>query len=416
MGYARGVRAPLGLVVASALASWSLSCVQSPASSAGWVSLGLVAWGLVVVGGLGIAGTSWVRGAAAPSRGPGPERLPRVLLLVALAALAVRLPLLRWPAELSDDVFRYVWEGRVWRAGFSPFAHAPDADALAPLRDATWAQVNHRAVSSIYPPLAQAWFWLLAPLGPLGFRVAAMLADVLTATVLAQRDDRAGWAWALLPLPAIESAANGHLEALGCLLVALTLAGWRGAGLAAALVKLLPAVMLLREPPRRALLWAALGALAFLPMLGPGLLRGLATYGEHWSFNGSAWPLLSWLTGDGALARQLLFGVGAGVSLLAATSRARPPELMLIVSGAFVLLSPTVHPWYTLWPLLPALWLRERAFVLLAALVPLAYVVLTTDTMHGGWREWPLTRWLIWTPVYALLVADAWRRFTRAGP
>jgi hypothetical protein len=81
-----------------------------------------------------------------------------------------------------------------------------------------------------------------------------------------------------------------------------------------------------------------------------------------------------------------------------------------------VLLSPTVHPWYTLWPLLPALWLRERAFVLLAALVPLAYVVLATETMHGGWQEWPLTRWLIWVPVYALLVADAWRRFTRAGP
>lgn len=416
MGYARGVRAPLVLVPACIGASLFVSRVSSPAAAAVPLSLFVVVWGAAVAWGLGIAGTSWERESAAPSRGLGGGPAPLFPLAVVLAAVAVRLPLLRWPAELSDDVFRYVWEGAVWRAGFSPFAHAPDAEALRPLRDATWAQVNHREVSSIYPPLAQAWFWLLSPLGALGFRVAALLADSLTAATLSRRGARAGWAWALLPLPAIESAANGHLEALGCLLVALALSGSRLAALGAALVKLLPAVLLVREPPRRLLAWALLGALAFVPLAGPGLLRGFGTYGAHWSFNGSAWPFLAWALGDGALARKVLVGVGVLVVGLSLRSRAGPARLLLIVSGAFVLLSPTVHPWYTLWPLLPALWLRERAFVVLAVLAPLAYVVLASETMHGEWRESPLTRWIIWAPVYALLLADAWRRFSRAGP
>lgn len=410
------MRAPLVLVLASISASLVLSGVESPAAAAIPVSLALVLQGAVVVGGLGIAGTSWEQGAAAPSRGLGPVRVLGLPLLVTLAALAVRLPLLRWPAELSDDVYRYVWEGNVWRSGFSPFAHPPDAEALRPLRDATWAQVNHREVSSIYPPMAQAWFWLLSPLGSMGFRVAATCADALTAAVLSRRDERAGWAWALLPLPAIESAGNGHLEALGCLLVALALSGSRVAALGATLVKLLPAVLLLREPPRRLAGWALLGAVAFVPIAGPGLLRGFGTYGAHWSFNGSAWPLLAWALDDGALARTLLVGLGALVVGVAVRSRAGPAALLLAASGSFVLLSPTVHPWYTLWPLLPALWLRERAFVVLAVLAPLAYVVLAAETMHGDWRESPWTRWIIWLPVYALLAVDAWRRFSRAGP
>jgi len=36
---------------------------------------------------------------------------------------------------LSDDVFRYVWDGRVQHAGINPYLYAPDDPNLAPLRD-----------------------------------------------------------------------------------------------------------------------------------------------------------------------------------------------------------------------------------------------------------------------------------------
>jgi hypothetical protein len=212
------------------------------------------------------------------------------------------------------------------------------------------------------------------------------------------------------------AAAKGHLEALGCLLVVLALSGSRVAALAAALVKFLPAVLLFREPPRRLVAWACIAALSFLPMWGPGLVRGFATYEANWSFNGSVWPVLAWLLGDGLLARRILVGFGAlilGWALIRGLSAAR---LLLVVCGSFVLLSPTVHPWYVLWVLAPALWLRERAFVLLAALAPLSYVVLATRTASGGWEESMFTRIAIWAPVYVLLLLDAWRRFSRAGP
>ena len=58
------------------------------------------------------------------------DRLPRgrgaLIALLALTAL-VRLPLLAAPPTLSDDVHRYVLDGRMWLAGVDPYRVAPAA-------------------------------------------------------------------------------------------------------------------------------------------------------------------------------------------------------------------------------------------------------------------------------------------------
>ncbi|HNH49157.1 MAG TPA: hypothetical protein PKY30_19080, partial [Myxococcota bacterium] len=127
------------------------------------------------------------------------------------ATVLVRLPLLWAPPSLSDDLYRYLWEGQVWRAGLNPFVHAPNAPELAFLRDALWEKVNHREISSIYPPLAQLSFLALSPFGVFGWKLGMGLADVGTAWLLFRRRPEAGSLWALLPLPVLEAAGSGHL-------------------------------------------------------------------------------------------------------------------------------------------------------------------------------------------------------------
>jgi hypothetical protein len=381
--------------------SLGLALLGDPAAHARLASGWMVAWGLAVL--------------AFARPGPGLVR----------AALAVRVPLLLCACTLSDDVHRYVWEGRVWAHGFSPFTFPPDAPELAPMRDAAWKLVNHREVSSIYPPAAQLLFRLLAPGGVMAWRLASTAADVGTAVLLARREPRAGWLWALLPLPAVESAVSGHLEGLGvCLLVAALgrrpWAAWLGA-----MVKLLPAVLLLRrrdprDPPpwftHRWWFWLAPTVLAMVPLWDSGLTRGFTTYRDTWAYNGSIFPLVASATGD-ALARRLL--QLAGVALVAAVLwRVRDPgRVALWACGAFVALSPTVHPWYALWPLAAGLWRGFRAWTLLGALIPGAYVVLATyDAQTSTWHESIGTRWAIYAPFYVALGAESWRRWTRAGP
>ena len=364
----------------------------------------LVGWGLAVWGLLGLA--------RAPRGG-----LPAGVLIA--AALLVRVPLLVLDPVYSDDVYRYVWEGAVWRAGMNPFALAPDAAALAPLRDEIWAQVNHREVSSIYPPLAQLLSVLLP--GTLAWKITMGAADVVTAALLHRREPRAGWLWALLPLPALESAGSGHLEGVGVCLMVAALAGRPWAAWAGALVKLLPGVLLVPLVGRRWRWWIGgitLGLVTFSPILlaGEGAWRGFETYRATWAYNGSLYPLLCLLLEEPTARRVLqLSGIIVAAGILV---RSRDPGRVAVwVTGAFVILSPTVHPWYALWPFAAALWTRTRAWEAFAVLVPLAYVVLGShDAEASAWVEpvWP--RVVIYPVFYGLLLWGAWVRMTRPGP
>ena len=55
---------------------------------------------------------------------------------VLVVALVARLALAVHPPALSDDVYRYVWDGRVQAAGINPYRFPPQSPALAQLRDA----------------------------------------------------------------------------------------------------------------------------------------------------------------------------------------------------------------------------------------------------------------------------------------
>ncbi len=61
---------------------------------------------------------------------------------------------------LSDDVFRYIWEGVLSAEGGNPYADAPDA--FSPVNDSIHSRINHSEITSIYPPLAMWLFGLLS--------------------------------------------------------------------------------------------------------------------------------------------------------------------------------------------------------------------------------------------------------------
>ena len=110
----------------------------------------------------------------------GTVSLP-ALLVITVAVQATGL--LVFPLT-SDDIYRYVWDGRVQLAGIDPYRFVPLDPALAFLRDAQLfppggaPAINRPGVHTIYPPGAQAVFTAVAfvvpaPLGLAGLRVLA---------------------------------------------------------------------------------------------------------------------------------------------------------------------------------------------------------------------------------------------------
>lgn len=381
---------------------------------------------------------------------------PRAVLGV---ALLLRLVLLCAPPQLSDDSYRYLWDGGNLLRGINPYAAAPATVAPSPERAQLHGRINHPQYVTIYPPMAQLVFAAGAAAGETltGLKGVLVLVDLGLCgllLMLLQRLKLPSWRAALYawhPLPLLEIAASGHVDGAGMALVMASFAllatarmgageGWRvpaagGLLAAAGLVKLLPVALvppvLAAVPRQRRWLFIAGGlagvlllVLPFLPQVA-AILGSLDSYARHWEFSGFAFRTLRAATGSGTIARLVLIGLFLGVvggstfrlfrRLRTAGSPAERLRATLTacygVALAFLLLTPTLHPWYALClaALLP--FSAGPAGLTLCWSVFLAYQVQIFYFIAGNWQErsWVAAA-VFGAPVAAWLVSAAFRR------
>jgi hypothetical protein len=109
------------------------------------------------------------------------------------------------------------------------------------------------------------------------------------------------------------------------------------------------------------------------------------------------------------VARMLVAAaLGGWVVVVFARRLEDPVHEALLILGGMLLLSPTVHPWYLLWALPFAAARLSGGWLLLGALVPLAYCGATGDV------PWML-RSIEYGPPLALMAYAAWRARTGTG-
>ena len=315
------------------------------------------------------------------------ERVPpdRALWLIFGLGIMLRAYVLLFDPLLSNDIYRYVWDGRVQAAGINPYRYLPADEALAFLRDGTIFPHINRADTAvtIYPPVAQFFFLVVTRIGETVtvMRLALLGCEAVTVTMimlLLRRMNRPATrviAYLWHPLPVWEIANSGHVDAL---MVALMLLGlWialTGHALRGAVVIALGALVKPYVAPVLAGIWRPWGlkmplvviaavALCYLPFLSVGwgvlgfLTKGYLTE-EGISAGNDLWPLSLW---------RLVFGEHRGdvvayvvlaalVLLFKARSVARSShhtvasslaDINMLLLVTLLLLSPN-YPWYFL--------------------------------------------------------------------
>jgi hypothetical protein len=364
------------------------------------------------------------------SRGLSPRGLAAAMAL----AVVWRVGLVLTPPLLSDDIYRYVWEGRIQLHGGNPYrwADRPEAEKWAPLRDDLWAKMPFKDLTAIYPPLGQVTVRCVVGLhdSVTAMKVFVVLAEcalwLLVLALLARRrlprERLLILAWS--PLALVEIAGSGHNDALGMLLAAGALLALESdhpflSTIAAALgaeAKFLPGLFAVSWLRRFRLSAVAAGvgaaALVALPYLAEpaGLVRSLSAYGRSWRFNHTLFAVVQLLS-DGRTAPVVVAVLTLAVALALAWKRADPALAGLVVTTTWLLLSPNVLPWYALW-LLPWLVLVEApgalAFTLTA---PLAYLVYPASFAGGPWQVGWGVRALEYGPgvLIALWQLQRWR-------
>lgn len=384
----------------------------------------------------------------------------QLVVLIFAFAIAYRALLIFTPPSLSDDMYRYVWDGRVQANQINPYAYPPEAPELTYLRDdSVWPLINRKMASTIYPGGAQltyAALWRVWPDSVRWFQIAmaagGLAAGVMLAFVLKALEKPSHLVLIYLwnPLVVFETAHSAHLD--GLVLPLLVGAWWARTrdrdilvGLllgAATALKLYPAVLLPAlwqtssgsrshlAAAKMPLAFATVLAASYLPYIsqGLGVIGFLPTYLEE-RFNTSPISLLLQSADNvpreietlGIWVAPALFAI-IGLKFLVRKSTNAEQAIRRCVwpIGAFLITWPNLHPWYVLWlvPLL-ALYVRPgelgfrfdgwTGWLLFSGLAALAYTLFV---------EMELVVWAQYAeflPLYALLIIPWTWRVTLKG-
>ncbi|MFK8057123.1 MAG: glycosyltransferase 87 family protein [Saprospiraceae bacterium] len=193
------------------------------------------------------------------------------IAIVIVVAVGARLLNLVAIPLLSDDFYRFLWDGELWLAGYHPLdfipVEAPQsfyADGILrhgnPNKELL-ENMNSAGYYTVYPPLSQlvfafaAWMGNTIQEGVTWMKAVIILGELAVLSLLYdldKRENKAGFiAYALLPLAIIELSGNLHFEGLAVLGILLAIHGFRqnkpwlsGFGLAFGIgVKLVPALI-----------------------------------------------------------------------------------------------------------------------------------------------------------------------------
>ncbi len=356
---------------------------------------------------------------------------------ILVPAFLFRLAVLWCEPSLSEDFYRYRWDGRVQAAGHGPYDFPPRAPELQSLRDEYYDRINHKEFRTPYSAVAETLFHLFARISTnvVLFKSFLAIFDVLLLEILRRlllkENKGAGWLliYAWHPLPVIEFAGSGHMDIIGISLLFLSylLLSHRQSALsgimfaAAVLTKYLPALtfpFLIKEGKWKFLIAGGIaGFLLLLAYYSPDwkMFSGVLSYYKKWRFNDSLFGFLYvWLGGaePARIAGMVFTLLAAGFCLAARFSFYR---FAFVVFGTVILFSPVVHPWYLCW-VLPFLvfhpnkpWLFLCGWILLAYLIRHLYPV-------GVWKPVLWLKLVIYFPFYAFLLLDGLKTLITRKP
>ncbi len=340
---------------------------------------------------------------------------PKRVVVLALAFSAVwQIFFLLQPPGADDDIHRYVWDGRVQRLGYNPYALVPGDPAAAHLHTSETRLLNHPDLPTPYPPGAELFFRGVTAIHESVFalKVAFVLCDLLIALVLFDFLRRSGqgthWVLAFVwnPLLAVEVAGSGHIDIFGALLLLVSitalLRNWRAvAAVAFALavaVKFLPIVLVPLYWRRVRIRDAALAVFVFILLYLPFVDRGRIPLGSLGTYVRSFWfndPIFGAL--ERVMPPQMAAGAAVLVGFLVAiwlrrTSTDPLPRSFAWPMAASLFFAPVIYPWYLLW-LLPFL----RSVSTLPLLVWTVSILPTYYVWHLRTlgRPWVVPGWIM---------------------
>ncbi|MBC7720871.1 MAG: hypothetical protein H7068_02545 [Pedobacter sp.] len=320
---------------------------------------------------------------------------------------------------LSDDVYRFVWDGQLIQSGNNPLLSTPDTflQQILPVNNAHYGYflalhklINHPQYFTCYPPLMQQFFWVSSFVG--GFHLAAniiiikllvALVDIGCVVVIARLLPYFKLPiglvilYAFNPSVIVEGSGNAHFEvvqvAFICLSIYLVLTHKFVAAAAvfglAIITKLIPILLLPLWVRyfgfKKGIIFCIIACLitiaSFLPFINAAFLQGfsksIGLYFQSFEFNASLYYVarkigfiekgFNYISVIGPILMVRFLSIYALIFFVwQKISMQQLVTLGMVLFTIFYALSTTVHPWYIV-NILPFALLANRLYVVVWA-------------------------------------------------
>jgi len=336
--------------------------------------------------------------------------------LLCLAAVCRILLLFSFP-NLSDDIYRFLWDAQLVLDGQNPYLLLPD-NIVTPENQALYDQLNSPSYYSPYPPVAQIIYSIAAYVSDADLQIFSLVIKLFTLTAelvtiyymvkLLDLLDLARtrvFIYALNPLIIIELMGNLHFESFMILFVMGTVyhlikSNYTMSSVAFVLAiasKLLPlmftpfllAYLGIKRSIRFLIITGILTMVVFIPII-IGIIDGtflssVGLYFQKFEFNASLYYLLrevgfliyGWNT-IGTLGPTLALSTLGAICFVWYKQRSKivPSNLflyLLFTITIYLFAATTVHPWYVALPLAFCLFTEFRFPMIWSGLIYFTY-------------------------------------------
>jgi len=331
---------------------------------------------------------------------------------------------------LSDDYFRFIWDGKLFVNGFNPYLFIPseiintDISKTAGLTQELFNGLNSPDYYTVYPPINQLIFSLggfFSKFGMLGgiiaIRVPIIIAEFFLIKYIRKLLENLHLPhhyvllYALNPLVIVELSGNLHFEGMMLLCIVIGVYWlmhnkWGGAAFWWAMaisIKLIPIlflpVLIKRLGLAKSIWFYIITALAlaftFLPFLDLLLIEhitsSISLYFQTFEFNASIYYVIRWL-GFKSLGYNIIQQVGPILSITTFVlvmmiyfyknnSWEDVFKKMLFSYTIYLLLATTIHPWYVINLVLLSVFVQNYRYAIIwSVLVVLSYSAYMSET------------------------------------
>jgi hypothetical protein len=338
-----------------------------------------------------------------------------------LAGVLFRMLLLFSAPNLSDDVYRFIWDGRVAANGINPYSHLPSEiiqmPAITGISKELYLQLNSVDHYTIYPPVLQGIFWLGGKLfsenlyaAIVFFKCIILLFEVGIFFIILQilkklsLPKHLSLLYILNPLVITELTGNAHFDGVMIFFVLLAFLlilkdQWQvsavslGLGIVTKILPILFLPLIINKLGwKKGLLYSiiiggttiVLFALVFDVATIQHMLNSIDLFIRKFEFNASVYYVVRYfgtlITGYNiiAVAGPFLILLSSLIILLISFKGRNISEISIFNKALFVisiwfLFSTTVHPWYICLPVAVSIFTQYKYVLIWSYVTTLSY-------------------------------------------